>query len=207
MEPRPGMTLSTQPIRPREVIYDMFVTAVSHDIGGMARLTWAWKELIANISYELRTPLTTIAGYAETLQDSVAGDPFICARLAETILRGAQHMGTMVEDLLELSRIKSGVVPMKIRTVKMASVPFNMTTAYQPQAAAHNPTLETDIDSTLAVRADPHFIEQVLHSLIENAYRYASGGSTIKVSGGKRLNHNGLPGTLFMICDGGPGIP
>ena len=165
------------------------------------------KEFVAHVSHELRTPLTAIAGYAETLRDSAAEDPSICAKFAETILRNAQHMGTMVEDLLKLSRIESGAVPMEMETVKAASILSDVTTACQPQTAAHNLTLETDIDPALTVRADPHFIGQVFRNLIENACRYAPEGSTIKVSGGKRLDHNGLPEALFMICDDGPGIP
>ena len=185
----------------------VLVMAVFHDISEMARLMRVRKEFVANVSHELRTPLTAIAGYAETLRDSAAEDPSICAKFAETILRNAQHMGTMVEDLLKLSRIESGAVPMEMETVKAASILSDVTTACQPQTAAHNLTLETDIDPALTVRADPHFIGQVFRNLIENACRYAPEGSTIKVSGGKRLDHNGLPEALFMICDDGPGIP
>lgn len=201
------MILSVQFIRPREAIHDVLAVAVFHDISEMARLMRVRKEFVANVSHELRTPLTAIAGYAETLRDSAAEDPSICAKFAETILRNAQHMGTMVEDLLKLSRIESGAVPMEMETVKAASILSDVTTACQPQTAAHNLTLETDIDPALTVRADPHFIGQVFRNLIENACRYAPEGSTIKVSGGKRLDHNGLPEALFMICDDGPGIP
>ena len=83
-------------------------------------------EFISSVSHELRTPLTAIAGYAETLRDSAAEDPSICAKFAETILRNAQHMGTMVEDLLKLSRIESGAVPMEMETVKAASIASTM---------------------------------------------------------------------------------
>lgn len=183
------------------------VMAVLHDVTRQRRDEAIRREFVANVSHELRTPLTAIAGYAETLRDSAAEDPSICAKFAETILRNAQHMGTMVEDLLKLSRIESGAVPMEMETVKAASILSDVTTACQPQTAAHNLTLETDIDPALTVRADPHFIGQVFRNLIENACRYAPEGSTIKVSGGKRLDHNGLPEALFMICDDGPGIP
>ena len=64
-------------------------------------------------------------------------------------------MGTMVEDLLKLSRIESGAVPMEMETVKAASILSDVTTACQPQTAAHNLTLETDIDPALTVRAIP----------------------------------------------------
>lgn len=89
------MILSVQFIRPREAIHDVLAVAVFHDISEMARLMRVRKEFVANVSHELRTPLTAIAGYAETLRDSAAEDPSICAKFAETILRNAQHMGTM----------------------------------------------------------------------------------------------------------------
>ena len=180
VEPRPDMILSVQFIRPREAIHDVLAVAVFHDISEMARLMRVRKEFVANVSHELRTPLTAIAGYAETLRDSAAEDPSICAKFAETILRNAQHMGTMVEDLLKLSRIESGAVPMEMETVKAASILSDVTTACQPQTAAHNLTLETDIDPALTVRADPHFIGQVFRNLIENACRY------------RRLHHQGF---------------
>ena len=207
VEPRPDMILSVQFIRPREAIHDVLAVAVFHDISEMARLMRVRKEFVANVSHELRTPLTAIAGYAETLRDSAAEDPSICAKFAETILRNAQHMGTMVEDLLKLSRIESGAVPMEMETVRAAGLLSDVTTACQPQTAPHGLKLETDIDPALAVRADPHFIGQVFRNLIENACRYAPEGSTIRVSGGKHLDGNGLPEALFTIRDDGPGIP
>ena len=156
VEPRPDMILSVQFIRPREAIHDVLAVAVFHDISEMARLMRVRKEFVANVSHELRTPLTAIAGYAETLRDSAAEDPSICAKFAETILRNAQHMGTMVEDLLKLSRIESGAVPMEMETVKAASILSDVTTACQPQTATHNLTLETDIDPALTGRSPLH---------------------------------------------------
>ena len=79
VEPRPDMILSVQFIRPREAIHDVLAVAVFHDISEMARLMRVRKEFVANVSHELRTPLTAIAGYAETLRDSAAEDPSICA--------------------------------------------------------------------------------------------------------------------------------
>ena len=207
VEPRPDMVLSVQIIRPKEAIHDVLAVAVFHDISEMARLMRVRKEFVANVSHELRTPLTAITGYAETLRDSAAEDPSVCVRFADTILRNARHMGTMVEDLLKLSRIESGAIPMELETIKAASILTDVLTACQPQAAARELTLETAVDPTLVVRADPHFIAQVFRNLIENACRYAPEGSAITVSGETRPDADGASEALFTIRDAGPGIP
>lgn len=207
VEPRPDMVLSVQLIRPREAIHDVLAVAVFHDISEMARLMRVRKEFVANVSHELRTPLTAITGYAETLKDSAAEDPTICAKFADTILRNARHMGTMVEDLLKLSRIESGAVPMEMEPVKAGIILSDVTTACQPQAAAHDLTLKTEVDPALIVRADPHFMAQVFRNLIENACRYAPEGSNITVSGETRQTETGVEEALFAVRDEGPGIP
>ena len=112
-------------------------------------------------------------------------------------------MGTMVEDLLKLSRIESGAVPMEMETVKAAGILSDVVTACQPQAAAHDLTLKTAIAPSLLVRADPHFMAQVFRNLIENACRYAPEGSSITISG----ETLGTEEALFSVRDEGPGIP
>ncbi len=207
LEPRPDMVLSVQIIRPKEAIHDVLAVAVFHDISEMARLMRVRKEFVANVSHELRTPLTAITGYAETLRDAAEDDPSVCTRFADTILRNARHMGTMVEDLLKLSRIESGALPMEMEPVKAAGVLADVFTACQPQTAAHELKLEAKVAPDLVVRADPHFIAQVFRNLIENACRYAPEGSSILVSGEARPAENGLREALFTVHDDGPGIP
>lgn len=207
VKPRPDIILSVQFARPRKAIHDVFVVTVFYDISGAARLIRVRKEFVVDVSREPRTPLTAIADYTEILRDSAAEDPFICAKFTEAILRNAQYMEATMEGLLKLSYIKSGAVSMEMGTVKAMNILSDVTTACQPQTAAHNLTLGTGIDPALTVWADPHLIGQVFRDLIENVYRYAPENSTIKVSGEKRPNHNGLLGAPFMICDNGPGIP
>lgn len=207
IEPRPDMVLSVQLIRPREAVHDVLAVAVFHDISEMARLIKVRKEFVANVSHELRTPLTAIAGYAETLRDSAAEDPSVRARFAETILRNARHMSSMVEDLLKLSRIESGAVPMEIQPVRASLILSEAAASCQPQLAARGLSVETAIDPGLAVLADAHFIAQVFRNLIENACRYAPEDSVIAVRGERASAPDGGEEALFTVRDKGPGIP
>lgn len=207
IEPRPDMVLSVQLIRPREAVHDVLAVAVFHDISEMARLIKVRKEFVANVSHELRTPLTAIAGYAETLRDAAAEDPSVCVRFAETILRNARHMSVMVEDLLKLSRIESGAVPMEIQPVRASLILSDATASCQPQLATHGLHVETEIDPGLTVLADAHFIAQVFRNLIENACRYAPEGSVIAVRGETSPAPDGGEEALFTVRDDGPGIP
>lgn len=204
VEPRPNSVLSVQLIRPGEPIHDVCAVAVFHDISEMARLMRVRREFVANVSHELRTPLTAITGYAETLRDAAAEDPSVCVRFADTILRNARHMGTMVEDLLKLSRIESGAIPMDLKPIRAAGIVAEVVTACQPQAAAHNLTLKAGIPPELTVIADPHFIGQVFRNLIENACRYAPEQTAISIEG-TGDDKNGE--ALFTVKDDGPGIP
>ncbi len=201
------MVLSVQLIRPREAVHDVLAVAVFHDISEMARLIKVRKEFVANVSHELRTPLTAIAGYAETLRDAAAEDPSVCVRFAETILRNARHMSVMVEDLLKLSRIESGAVPMEIQPVRASLILSDATASCQPQLATHGLHVETEIDPGLTVLADAHFIAQVFRNLIENACRYAPEGSVIAVRGETSPAPDGGEEALFTVRDDGPGIP
>lgn len=207
IEPRPDMVLSVQLIRPREAVHDVLAVAVFHDVSEMARLIKVRKEFVANVSHELRTPLTAITGYAETLRDSAAQDPSVCVRFAETILRNARHMGTMVEDLLKLSRIESGALPMDILPTRAALILSEAATACRPLTAAHKLSLETRLAPDLVIAADAHFIAQVFRNLIENACRYAPEGSAVTVTGETHEDGTGAREALFTVRDAGPGIP
>ena len=207
LEPRPDTVLSVQLVRPKDPVHGVLAVAVFHDISDMARLMRVRKEFVANVSHELRTPLTAITGYAETLRDTATDDPAMCARFADTILRNARHMGTMVEDLLRLSRIESGAVPMDMQPVRASTLLADVICACQPQTSARNLNVDVQVSPETIVRGDPHFIAQVFRNLLENACRYAPEHSTITVSDEIHLSAQGKRQALFTVHDEGPGIP
>ena len=203
VEPKPETVLSVHLIRPREAAHDVMAVAVFHDISEMARLMRVRKEFVANVSHELRTPLTAIVGYAETLKDMPPESAEDSGRFIEIILKNARHMATMVEDLLSLSRIESGAVPMNPLPLKAETILADVVTACCPLTAARGQHLALQIEPGLTIMADAHFVSQVFRNLVENACRYAPENTTIVISGKADADSMGL----FTVRDEGPGIP
>ena len=203
IEPRPEMILGVHIIRPKETVHDVMAIAVFHDISETARLVRSRKEFVANVSHELRTPLTAIIGYAETLQDTPPDRPEMTERFAGIIARSARNMSAMVDDLLVLSRIESGAVPIEPVPVLVESLLEEVRAVCAPLAEESDQQLAFSMDEGLNVMADSRFVSQVFRNLVENACRYAPKASTITITG--RARQDGM--AEFAVLDQGPGIP
>jgi signal transduction histidine kinase len=155
---------------------------------------------VANVSHELKTPLTAVSGYAETLLDeSIAPDDR--RRFTETIRDNAARMQRIVDDLLDLSRIESGGWRPNVARVDVSAVARDVIAAAEPAAAAKGLRLSTEIPpDASSVDADPTAFRQVLSNLVENAVRYTgAGGVTLRT----RLGGGGV---WVDVRDTGVGI-
>ena len=147
------------------------------DLTTLRRLETIRRDFVANVSHELKTPLTAVSGYAETLLDD--GIPAEQRRrFVETIYDNATRMQRIVDDLLDLSRIESGGWRPNVTRVDVAGVVHDVFTAIQPAASAKGLALVAELapDAT-HVRADPTAFRQILTNLVENAVRYTREGS------------------------------
>ncbi|WP_446425392.1 sensor histidine kinase [Mailhella sp.] len=182
---------------------DMAVVAVFHDITEMAVLMDMRRDFVANVSHELRTPLTAIMGYAESLKrfvDEPRGQRFL-----EVIDRNSQYMATMVRDLLQLSSIESGAIPMNIRPVPASVVIHCGMELCRRAAEAKKLEFREDLQGEdFSIAADVEYLRRVMRNLLENACRYAPEGSSIVVSA-KAEPDSGV--AVFRVADSGPGIP
>ena len=151
------------------------------DLTTLRRLETVRRDFVANVSHELKTPLTAVSGYAETLlDDGIAADQR--RKFVETIYDNATRMQRIVDDLLDLSRIESGGWRPNVALVDVAGVVQDVFTTIQPTAGTKGLALAADItpDAT-HVRADPTAFRQVLTNLVENAVRYTrEGGVTVR---------------------------
>jgi signal transduction histidine kinase len=173
---------------------------VLHDLTHLKRLETVRRDFVANASHELKTPLTAISGYAETLLADQP-EPEIQRRFLETILSNARRMQRLVDDQLDLSRIESGAwtpSPEWIAIEPAAREAWTLVVV-RPEDA---PTLaiETLADSG-SIRADPDAVRQVFRNLFENAVRYTAPGGTITV----RSTPDGS-GVRLSVVDTGTGI-
>jgi signal transduction histidine kinase len=161
-------------------------------------------DFLATVSHELRTPLTSIAGYIEILRDRAAG-PLSPAqdRMLDSVDRNTARLRHLIEDVLTLSKIESGVFTSTMRPVSLAEIVASAVTALQPAAAAKGLSLTwEDSDHSLVVNGDPGQLDRLVMILLSNAVKFTPEGGTVRVG-------TGPDGDLAMlrVTDTGIGIP
>ena len=147
------------------------------DLTRLRRLETVRRDFVSNVSHELKTPLTVIRGFAETLA-SDDPDPELRRRFAATILANTRRMQRIVDDLLDLSRIESGGwVPQPV-DCDIATAAADALLAARPAAESKGLALSTEFapDATSCF-ADPTALRQVLGNLVDNAVRHTARGS------------------------------
>ena len=174
---------------------------VLRDVSELRRLEAVRRDFVANVSHELKTPLTSIAGYAETLMHESA--PGQQRQFAETIVHNARRMQRLVDDLLDLSRIESGGWRPNPDTLELSGV---IRDAWEPMAEAaqrQGVILSVSPETERArVWADAEALRQVLTNLFDNAVRYTPSGGQLTVTTQTETHR-----TSIVVSDTGTGIP
>lgn len=172
------------------------------DLTTRRRLETIRRDFVANVSHELKTPLTVIAGFAETLRDRELPTDNR-ERFLDTIEANTRRMQRIVDDLLDLSRYESGSWRPNVVTNDLAGVVSDVFTSVARAADAKGLTLGFQASpDAQRVDADPTALRQVLGNLIENAVRHtARGGVTVSAEAPPR------GGTTLRVRDTGSGIP
>ncbi len=147
------------------------------DLTVLRRLETIRRDFVANVSHELKTPLTAVSGFAETLlDDDIPADQR--RQFVETIRDNAWRMQRIVDDLLDLSRIESGGWRPNVGTVHVPAVVRDVFAGVAARAESKGVRLLSQVDpSTPIVHADPTAFRQVLSNLVENAVQYTHAGS------------------------------
>ena len=177
-------------------LFDRTVAVASHPLPGtgavvtvldltmLRRLETIRRDFVANVSHELKTPLTVVGGYAETLLDEGI-PPEQRRRFVETIRDNAGRMQRIVDDLLDLSRIESGGWQPNVGIVDVPGIVADVLLTIQPQAERNGLAIVVDIPREAErAHADPTAFRQILTNLVENAVRYTKeGGITVRGRG------------------------
>ena len=167
---------------------------MDRDITALRRLEQVRKDFVANVSHELRTPLTSIKGYVEALLDGAKDNPEEATRFLQIILKQSDRLNLILEDLLQLSQIESGLVRFKREPVRLGALVERMLPLIKPLADKKRQSLTVEIPSDLPpVSGDEDRLVQVLTNLVENAVKYTPEGGTIKVAGGIAAQPAGDP--------------
>jgi signal transduction histidine kinase len=173
---------------------------VLHDLTDIRRLETIRRDFVANVSHELKTPLTSISGYAETLLADHSDEP-TTRRFLDTILANARRMQQLVDDQLDLSRIESGSWRPAPRMLQTEAVLRETWTASGTPGASHHLFRVLVGPGAESVLADPEAFRQVLANLYDNARRYTAPGGAITALAGR----DGA-GIRVSVRDAGSGI-
>ncbi len=172
------------------------------DLTQLRRLETVRRDFISNVSHELRTPLASLKALAETLQEGALDDPPAAIRFLLRMETEIDNLTQMVNELLELSRIESGKVPLSFQRIQACSL---LRPAYERMILqAERAGLEMIFDcppELPVVFADPNRITQVLINLIHNAIKFTAPGGKITLSAYQEADR-----IIFFVRDTGVGI-
>lgn len=175
---------------------------VLHDVTALRHLEAVRRDFVANVSHELKTPLTSISGYAETLL-SENPDEGTRRVFLRTILSNAQRIQALVDDQLDLARIESGRWQPRLEPLDVAAAARE---AWQPRAhraAAARVAFQVEAgDGATTLQADAEAVRQVLGNLFDNALRFTPPGGRISVASQREEG-----GISISVRDTGSGIP
>jgi two-component system, OmpR family, phosphate regulon sensor histidine kinase PhoR len=174
---------------------------VIHDLTELRRLEAMRRDFVANVSHELKTPLTSISGYAETLLTDTP-DWETTRRFLTTIVSNARRMQRLVDNLLDLARLEAGRWQPECEPVDIAEVARDAWTALGNGTRAQSMGFELDVPTDAAtVHADADAIRQVLTNLLDNSLRYTPAGGRIVCR--SRIEGEGI---ALSVADNGSGI-
>ncbi len=161
-------------------------------------------EFIANVSYELRTPLNVIIGFSELLVNKYFGDlNKRQAEYSEGILTSAQALAALIEDILDLSTIEAGYLALDPQQIEIPDLLSSLYTLAHERARERNLAFRLDCPPDIgAIRADPRRLKQALFNLLSNAFKFTPSGGEVTLAARRTED-----GVALSVSDTGPGVP
>ncbi|MBP7403097.1 MAG: HAMP domain-containing protein [Clostridia bacterium] len=193
------LTVFATPLHPER---DEGALAVVADVTRLRKLEQIRSEFVANVTHELKTPLTSIRGYVELLKNGER-DARTVAQFYEIIEIEAERLQSLIDDILQLSEIEGGrdEAP-SLQPVPLAEVAAEIARRLEPVAEKAGVRILTDLDPALTLRAARLRIEQLFYNLVENAIKYNHPGGEVRISVRTERKF-----TVITVADTGIGIP
>ncbi len=161
------------------------IVLVFHDITELKKLEQIRKDFVANVSHELKTPITSIKGFAETLLDGALNDPKTLKSFLSIILNESERLQTLINDLLELSKIEQHNFRLTIENIDLVKIVSESIEILSDKANRKDIQIHIHSDEpTLRMKGDPRRLKQIFINIIDNAITYTPNQGDIKI----RLN-------------------
>lgn len=179
------------------------VLVVLNDITHIRKLEKVRRDFVANVSHELKTPVTSIKGFIETLLDGAIDKPEDRRRFIEIIARQTNRLDSIIDDLLALSRIEqqSEHDPVMLNSVPLKPILIEAAGLCELTATEKNITVEINCSETLTASVNSSLLEQAIVNLVDNAIKYSESGNDVRLEALQK-DHE----TLIHVHDHGCGI-
>ena len=191
-------------------IGSQFLLATFQDTTQVERSKQLRRDFVSNVSHELKTPLTSIIGFLETMRTSAKSDYKAQERFLSIMGEEANRMNRLVNDLMSLNRVESEERSKPTTKIELVKLINDTIEIFDPACKKNKNSIAFEKDlKSINISADRDQMQQVISNLIENALKYGGPGKEVKLalsmpSYQPLLRKNGL---LFSVVDQGPGIP
>ncbi|MDD5422354.1 MAG: ATP-binding protein [Candidatus Omnitrophota bacterium] len=175
---------------------------VIHDITQIRRLETIRSDFIANVSHELKTPLTSIKGFVETLLDGAVDDRENSREFLRIIQEHAERLNSLVDDLLSLSHLESKEIALEKKEIHLRRLAEGIILGFKSQLRKKSIEVMNELAPGISVMADENRIEQVLTNLIDNAIKFNKDKGSIRIVGEEKDGE-----VKITVEDSGAGIP
>ncbi len=177
---------------------------VLNDVTRLKRLEAVRRDFVANVSHELKTPVTSIKGFAETLEDGALDDPETARRFVGIIVGQADRLNSIIQDLLSLSTLeqREGESRLTLEDADICEVVRVAVEVCEPKAQAKHIQIDVACAACLLSSVNVQLLEQAVVNLIDNAVKYSPEGSAVEVGLTERPEE-----VVIFVVDHGPGVP
>ena len=160
------------------------------------------RDLMANVSHDLRTPLTIIKSYAEMIRDISGNNPEKRTNHANVIVKESDRLSLLVNDILDLSKMEAGTMPLKKSLFDLAETVYGILHQFRVLEESEGYIFRVECEAGMMIYADRHRIEQVIYNLVSNAVNYTGEDKTVYVSAFREGDF-----AKVAVRDTGKGIP
>ena len=164
------------------------------------------RDFVMNVGHDLRTPLTTVRGFAAALSDGTARSEAQRAQAIRAIEAAGDRMVTLVESLVELARLENQSAGLRLQRAPVAPLLESVAEAYRPLASASQVRIEVDAASDLNAWMDADWLARAVNNLVENAVHFSPAGERVRLTACADTLPDDRPAVRVDVVDQGPGI-
>lgn len=177
---------------------------VFRDVTRLKKLEKMREDFVANVTHEIKTPLTAIIGFIDTLQGGALSERENATKFLQIISENARRLNRLVDDLITLSSIELGEMKLQLEGVSVAQIIVNALPVFEAKIASKSMTVETHIPDGLSlIHADRDKVVQIIMNILDNALKFTPDGGKISIS----AFEDGKGYVIIEVSDTGIGIP